>query len=163
MRNNALVPRLGSSATRVQCRRRSGVGRLSIYTTASGRTYLGNSRQFPRRGHNRTAPLAGHSIGSLWTVEGRTVRVRPIERFSEQILTRIVFPLLADRASYLLDVVRIIPGRRFQPCFLYFDDVTVTTTTACTSHRRIVPYPILMRPGAARRWVLRYPTRRKRT
>src|ERR1019366_3035376 len=33
----------------------------------------------------------------------------------------------------------------------------------CTSHRRIVPYPILMRPGAARRWVLRYPTRRKRT
>src|ERR1035437_6711341 len=36
MRNNALVPRPGSSATRLPCRRNLGVGRPSIYTTASG-------------------------------------------------------------------------------------------------------------------------------
>lgn len=68
---------------------------------------------------------------TLLAIEGRTVRVRPIERFSEQIMTGIVVPLLTgwERASFLLEVVRIIPGRRLQPGFLYFGNVKITTAT----------------------------------
>src|ERR1019366_1232653 len=39
IRNNALVPRPGSSSTHFPCRRNLGVGRPSIYTAASGRIY----------------------------------------------------------------------------------------------------------------------------
>ena len=65
-------------------------------------------------------------MGLLLTIEGRTVRLRAIERFSEQIITGIVVPLLTEPASFLLDVVRIIPGRRLQPCFLYFGNVKIS-------------------------------------
>jgi hypothetical protein len=68
IRNNALVPRPGSSSTHFPCRRNLGVGRPSIYTAASGGIHPAVPSKYQQRALDGN--LTPNSPTSGWRVRG---------------------------------------------------------------------------------------------